>query len=149
MSHGLAVRSGAAYAERLAQLERENSIMAKLNLSRLDFDGLMNLRTQVEHALSAQRSTLERQLERLGGAIASVGSGRGRRRSSLKGQKVAPKYRGPEGELWVGRGARPRWLQAALKTGKKVEDFLIDKAAAATRKVKWKVKRKVKRKAKR
>ena len=40
--------------------------MAKLNLSRLDFDGLMNLRTQVEHALSAQRSALERQLERLG-----------------------------------------------------------------------------------
>ena len=119
--------------------------MAKLNLSRLDFDGLMNLRTQVEHALSAQRSTLERQLERLGGAIASVGSGRRRRRSSLKGQKVAPKYRGPEGELWAGRGARPRWLQAALKTGKKVEDFLIDKAAAATRKVKRKVKRKAKR----
>jgi DNA-binding protein H-NS len=115
--------------------------MAKLNLSRLDFDGLMNLRTQVEHALSAQRSTLERQLERLGSAIASVDSGRGRRRSSLKGQKVAPKYRGPEGELWAGRGARPRWLQAALKTGKKVEDFLIDKAAAATRKVKRKAKR--------
>ena len=119
--------------------------MAKLNLSRLDFDGLMNLRTQVEHALSAQRSALERQLERLGGAIASVGSGSRRRRSSLKGQKVAPKYRGPEGELWAGRGARPRWLQAALKTGKKVEDFLIDKAAAATRKVKRKVKRKAKR----
>jgi DNA-binding protein H-NS len=106
--------------------------MAKLNLSRLDFEALMDLRTQVDQALSAQRSTLERQLERLGGAIASVGSGRGRRRRSLKGQKVAPKYRGPAGELWAGRGARPRWLEAALKTGKKVEDFLIDKAAAAT-----------------
>ena len=61
--------------------------MAKLNLSRLDFEALMDLRTQVDQALSAQRSTLERQLERLGGAIASVGSGRGRRKE-LKGQKV-------------------------------------------------------------
>jgi DNA-binding protein H-NS len=44
-------------------------------------------------------------------------------------RKVAPKYRGPGGELWAGRSATPRWLRAAVKgTGKKREDFLIDKA---------------------
>jgi len=41
---------------------------------------------------------------------------RGRR---LKGRKVAPKYRGPNGETWAGRGARPRWMQEAIKQGKK------------------------------
>jgi DNA-binding protein H-NS len=32
------------------------------------------------------------------------------------------------GETWAGRGATPRWLVAAMKeTGKKRDDFLIDK----------------------
>jgi DNA-binding protein H-NS len=30
--------------------------------------------------------------------------------SALRGKKVAPKYRGPPGETWAGRGAKPRWL---------------------------------------
>src|SRR5262249_9538374 len=49
--------------------------------------------------------------------------------SALKGRKVPPKYRGPSGETWAGRGARPRWLIAAIKGGKKLDDFLIDKSA--------------------
>jgi hypothetical protein len=55
---------------------------------------------------------------------------RGRLSSPLKGMKVAPKYRGPGGETWSGRGARPRWLAAVLRGGKnKLDDFLIDKPA--------------------
>jgi DNA-binding protein H-NS len=40
---------------------------------------------------------------------------------------VAPKYRNPDNpaETWAGRGLTPRWLAAALKTGKKLEDFSI------------------------
>jgi len=37
--------------------------------------------------------------------------------------------RGPLGQTWAGRGARPRWLVAAIKGGKKLDDFLIDKSA--------------------
>ena len=29
-------------------------------------------------------------------------------------------------ETWAGRGARPRWLVAAIKEEKKLDDFLID-----------------------
>jgi DNA-binding protein H-NS len=47
--------------------------------------------------------------------------------SALKGRKVPPKYRSHSGETWAGRGAKPRWLVAAIKRGKKLEDFLIDK----------------------
>ena len=40
---------------------------------------------------------------------------------------VAPKYRNPANpaETWAGRGLKPRWLAAALKSGKKLEDFSI------------------------
>jgi DNA-binding protein H-NS len=61
------------------------------------------------------------------------------RGSSLKGRKVPPKYRGPSGEIWAGRGAKPRWLVAAMKGGKELDDFLIDKSAVMRRgKRRWK-----------
>jgi hypothetical protein len=34
-------------------------------------------------------------------------------------------------ETWAGRGLKPRWLTAAIKSGKKVEDFLITGSAAS------------------
>ena len=107
----------------------------KHNLARLDFQGLMDLRDQVDKALSGYRSTLERQLAALGSSVASLGGkvARGMRGSKLKGMKVAPKYRGPDGDTWAGRGATPRWLIAAIKEGKKLEDFLIDKATPTKR----------------
>ena len=107
----------------------------KQNLTGLDFDSLMNLRNQVDEALTGYRSTLERQLAALGSSVASLGGkvARGMRGNLLKGRKVPAKYRGPEGETWAGRGARPRWLVAAIKEGKKLEDFLIDKATPTKR----------------
>lgn len=38
---------------------------------------------------------------------------------------VAAKYRDADGNTWSGRGRQPRWLAAALKDGKKLEDFAI------------------------
>ena len=40
---------------------------------------------------------------------------------------VAAKYRNPEdhSQTWSGRGKRPRWFHAALKTGMKEQDLLI------------------------
>ena len=39
--------------------------------------------------------------------------------------KVAVKYRDTSGNTWTGRGSQPRWLVAALKEGKKIEDFAV------------------------
>jgi DNA-binding protein H-NS len=40
--------------------------------------------------------------------------------------KVAPKFRNKAtGETWSGRGLQPRWLKAALATGKTLADFAI------------------------
>ena len=98
--------------------------MAKL--SGMTVEALMDLRKRVDETLHRRRAEIEKQLERMGSAIAVVGGQRG---SAWKGKKVPPKYRGPTGETWAGRGARPRWLVAAIKRGKKLDDFLIDKSA--------------------
>ena len=100
--------------------------MAKVNLSEMSVEALMDLRMRVDQMLFERRAELERQLERMGRAIAVVGGGGG---SVLKGRKVPPKYRGSSGETWAGRGVKPRWLVAAIKGGKKLDDFLIDKSA--------------------
>jgi DNA-binding protein H-NS len=106
--------------------------MAKVNISRMDVQSLLNLRTQVDEALADRRTQLERQLRELGGG----GEGGGRRRgpSPLAGKRVPPKYRSLSGETWAGRGARPHWLVAAIKGGRKLDDFLIDKSARKARK---------------
>jgi DNA-binding protein H-NS len=106
--------------------------MAKVNLSGMSAEALMDLRTRVDEVLLKRRADIERQLERMGSAITVVGGRDGG--STLKGKKVPPKYRGPSGETWAGRGVRPRWLVAAIKGGKKLDDFLIDKSARKGRK---------------
>jgi len=98
--------------------------MPKVNLSGMTVEALMDLRQRVDETLHKRRADLEKQLDRIGGRRV-VRSGA----SALKGRKVPPKYRGPSGETWAGRGARPRWLVAATKRGKKLDDFLIDKSA--------------------
>jgi DNA-binding protein H-NS len=46
--------------------------------------------------------------------------------------KVFPKFRNPDhpSETWAGRGRPPRWLTAQLRTGKRIDDFRIERAAA-------------------
>ena len=107
--------------------------MPNINLSGMSVEALMDLRKRVDEMLLERRAELEKQLER----FAVVGGRRVVRggASALKGRKVPPKYRGPSGETWAGRGARPRWLVDAIKGGKKLlEDFLIDKSARKGRK---------------
>jgi DNA-binding protein H-NS len=43
-----------------------------------------------------------------------------------KGRKVPAKYRDPEsGTTWSGRGLQPKWLKAALASGRKLSDFAL------------------------
>ena len=106
--------------------------MPKVNLSGMTVEALMDLRERVDETLHRRRAELEKQLERMGRAVAVVG-GRGGG-SKLKGRKVPPKYRSRSGETWAGRGAKPRWLVDAIKGGKKIDDFLIDKSSRKGRK---------------
>jgi DNA-binding protein H-NS len=115
--------------------------MPAFNLKNLDVDALLVLRAQVDGQLMTRRSDLQKQLARLQrlSADASAAAPNGRT-SAMKGVKVKPKYRDPRtGDTWAGRGVQPRWLSAALKGGKKLEDYLIDKIAGkSARKVRRK-----------
>src|SRR5271154_6865208 len=103
-------------------------------LKSMSIEKLVALKGQVEAAISSkvleQRRTLESALSNLG---------RFQGGKSSKGVRgpgaVAPKYRNPENpaETWAGRGLKPRWLTAAIKSGKKVEDFLIAGMAVSSK----------------
>ena len=100
------------------------------------------------HELMAQREALEKQIEQTkkqergdavekvralmaeyGLTVADLGNktaaGKGKKTKS-SGNKVAAKYRNAStGESWSGRGLQPRWLKAALASGRKLADFAL------------------------
>ena len=39
--------------------------------------------------------------------------------------KVAPKFKGPGGEVWSGRGLMPRWLSVLVAQGRTKDEFAI------------------------
>jgi DNA-binding protein H-NS len=96
-----------------------------VSLKGMDAQSLLNLRKQIDQRLLELKTELQKQLA----AITGQAKPKGKAGKSLKGRKVPPKYRSPSGETWAGRGARPKWMVEALKSGKKLDDFLIDKAA--------------------
>lgn len=45
---------------------------------------------------------------------------------TAKGGKVAPKYRDAvTGDTWSGRGLQPKWLKAALASGRTIDEFAV------------------------
>jgi hypothetical protein len=66
-------------------------------------------------------------LGRFQGGKSALGRGGGR-------GAVAPKYRNPENpaETCAGRGLKPRWLTAAIKGGKDIEDFAVAGATTSS-----------------
>jgi|HubBroStandDraft_1064217.scaffolds.fasta_scaffold324394_1 DNA-binding protein H-NS len=101
-----------------------------MNLKSMSIDKLTKLKGGVDAALATKvvdhRRNLEAQLAQLSRFDGRMGGKRGGARG-----KVAPKYRNPENpsETWAGRGLRPRWLVAALKSGKKLEQLAIAASA--------------------
>jgi len=83
---------------------------------------------ELNHKIAAERAVLEDRLRKLGSTITSPELKRERRPYP----KVLPKYRNPKNrsETWTGRGKQPRWLTAQLRSGKKLDDFLIRNMAA-------------------
>jgi DNA-binding protein H-NS len=90
---------------------------------------LRDLRDQVDAAIAqkikARRSELEMELSALE-RHAPQGL-RGKARGRGPRGPVLPKYRNPKdpSQTWAGRGLQPRWLKDAIKSGKKLEGFLI------------------------
>jgi DNA-binding protein H-NS len=104
-----------------------------LKLEGLTTTELLDVRDHTEALLKKRIGKERREIERTLARISEFHGERprrGRPSSRMKGMKVAPKYRDPEtGETWAGRGARPRWLQALMRKGRKPEEFAIEKSA--------------------
>ena len=123
----------------------EFTVLAKLNLKRMSISELVALRDRVQSALSEkieqERMELQNQMEELQNLESLPAAPNGSRRSRVGRQagkvaksrpgsmrcKVAPKYRGPKGETWTGRGRAPRWLVGLEAQGKKRENYLIQR----------------------
>jgi DNA-binding protein H-NS len=114
--------------------------MRKIDLETMSVDDLWSLHEQISKILSARITFEKRELEKrlavlnrgIEGADAPQSynaNGKARR----KYPRVFPKYRNPQtpSETWSGRGKQPRWLAAAIKTGRKIEDFKIREAGGS------------------
>ena len=107
-------------------VELESDEMKSSDLQTMSLDELWNLHelvvAELTRKITAERATLENRLRRL----SSTGNG-ALKRERRPYPKVQPKYRNPKnpGETWAGRGKQPRWLTAQLRSGKKLNEFLI------------------------
>jgi DNA-binding protein H-NS len=98
----------------------------KSSLANLTNEELCKLRDEIAELLESRADALRKELDRLTGGEMING---GERVSRARRRKALPKYRGPNGETWAGRGARPRWLNSVIEDGKKLEDFLIEQCS--------------------
>jgi DNA-binding protein H-NS len=103
--------------------------MAK-ELDRMSLRELKELEVKVQRARASvqdrSRAELRKKVEAMiadaGFKVSDIFGGRGG-----KGRTVAAKYANPDdpSETWTGRGRKPRWLNAKLQDGAKIEKFLI------------------------
>jgi DNA-binding protein H-NS len=109
-----------------------DAVMKKINLDNLSIDELWQLHEELNQLLSvrlsAEKRALEKRLAQLRreneATLITTPEASKQRRAY---PRVFPKYRNPNvpNETWSGRGKQPRWLTAALKTGRSLDDFLI------------------------
>ena len=99
--------------------------MATANLKSMSIDKLSRLKDQVDAVLATKVAHDRRTLQAELGKLTRYGGGMGAK--GMRRGSVPPKYRNPDNpaETWAGRGLKPRWLAAALKSGKKLEHFAI------------------------
>jgi DNA-binding protein H-NS len=112
----------------------------KLNLDAMSVDEMWQLHEEISRVLSVRLTSEKRELER---RLTQLRREKDRPQSDLserqflkgaaperrKYPQVFPKYQNPDepSETWSGRGKQPRWLAAALKTGRTIEEFAIGK----------------------
>jgi DNA-binding protein H-NS len=134
-----------AVIRRLLDTELGRNLMStkKLELESMSVDDLWSLHEKISRILSTRITSEKQELEKrlavlnrgrnaIGGSD-SVGSFDAHDKVRRKYPRVFPKYRNPAtpSETWSGRGKQPRWLVAAIKSGRKIDDFRIRDEASA------------------
>ena len=111
-----------------------------VNLATFSDEELADLVSAAEGEIVARRerkkqeflSSFREAMNALGLSPAEVAASLGGRRGKGTGTagrraQVQPKYRNPgsPGEMWSGRGKKPKWLEAQLAKGRKLEEFAL------------------------
>jgi DNA-binding protein H-NS len=119
------------------------------NPEAMSFDELLTFRERlvgmIARMVKGARRDLQAQMAQLDGLMSGERRKSGRppgRPHALLGRKVPPKYRGPNGETWAGRGMMPVWLRDEMKRGRKLEHFAIGKRGRAAKAAGKRAKRK-------
>ena len=124
----------------MAALVRELYFLLKITTQTFTMNKLIDIQNQIQ-ALQKQADEIKAQefdktvqeiqakmqafgitVSDLQGAGTSVRKTKGKVKTS---SPAAAKFRGPNGELWSGRGLMPRWLSALVAQGKTKEEFAI------------------------
>jgi DNA-binding protein H-NS len=121
----------------------EGHMSKKIELESMSLDDLWALHEKVSALLAtrinAERHELEKRLAILNRGVDGIGQvhiNSTQDKPRRKYPRVLPKYRNPQtSETWSGRGKRPRWLVAAMKSGHKIEEFQIGAAGSKRRQV--------------
>lgn len=103
----------------------------KIDLDAMSLKELKDLHARVAKAISSFEdrkkqeaiTALEEKARAMGFSLSDLVSAAPTR----KRRPAKAKYKNPAGggETWTGRGRKPRWVEAALKAGKRLEDLLI------------------------
>lgn len=109
-----------------------------IGFEKMDVSQLVQAKSALEGVLRRKIAAERQELEKKLGELSSLENGRAprarrtpkratpaKKAHPLKGTKAVPKYRGPNGETWTGRGLAPRWLADLEGKGKKRASYLI------------------------
>jgi DNA-binding protein H-NS len=106
-------------------------IMSKLPT--MDYAALVALAAKIQEETAGKKDQalagMRAKYQEFLGKLTQEGEALGFTIDDIMGTTVAAKYRNPANasETWSGRGRKPKWLEAQLALGAKVEDFLISK----------------------
>jgi DNA-binding protein H-NS len=106
-------------------------IMSKLPT--LDYASLMALQAKIAEETAGKKDQALAQMRakynEFCGKLSAEGAVLGFSLDDIMGTTILPKYRNPAdpSETWAGRGRKPKWLEAQIAIGAKLDDFLINK----------------------
>jgi DNA-binding protein H-NS len=91
---------------------------ADISLDTMPIDELLTMRRDIDALLEVKGTAMQKLLYEIERRIG---------RLQIPRPKRQPKYRGPNGETWGGRGRRPDWIVAALKNGRTLASLAVGK----------------------
>lgn len=131
------------FSIRLLKLQKTMKMTRKIELQAMTVDELWQLHEELSNVLSSrmtlEKRELEKRLAQLRREEQAIGPDvnyqekRPQHRERRAYPRVLPKYRNPENpaETWSGRGKQPRWIVAALDSGRPIDDLLIGNRKSA------------------